>query len=244
MVALRITEDAEQTTPDNEDQRWIIQLSLKHVQESRELARALAVDARFAAEQGEGTRAKENLNAMFRLSEQIQETPFLITNLVAMSIQYIAHETLEFVCAEYPDLWSDEDLQSLAHTIATAKIDWQWALEGERIFFYDMFQRVYTDDGNGDGRFTKQGMDLFKKIEPRLKLIASRGTRRDGVGIDLIDSFYGIIDQYGDTFVAGPVAIASRSEMKEKFEELFQKSYVAYETPTLGDATGICERNH
>jgi len=57
---------------------------------------------------------------------------------------------------------SEAQLRDLAHGIAawrngTIAIDFA----GERILFDDMLQRVYTDDGRGNGRLTEQGLDML-----------------------------------------------------------------------------------
>jgi hypothetical protein len=50
----------------------------------------------------------------------------------------------------------------LAHLLSTPRSDADLiSLRGERLCFYDLIQRIYTDDGSGNGRMTLEGVRMF-----------------------------------------------------------------------------------
>jgi hypothetical protein len=68
------------------------------------------------------------------------------------------YSTLEDLLLRHPDLWTDDQLRGLAHKIAAVETDWRRGIESERLRFLDLLQRIYTDDGHGDGRLAFQGL--------------------------------------------------------------------------------------
>jgi hypothetical protein len=132
-------------------------------QQSRTVARLLAVDARVAAVDGDGATVLADLTAMISLSEQLfQPRATLVEQLVGMANFSIATDTVGRILADTPAVLSDDQLKDLAHRIAAWRngnkaIDFS----GERMLFEDVLQRAYTDDGHGDGRMTPSGMALL-----------------------------------------------------------------------------------
>jgi hypothetical protein len=62
-----------------------------------------------------------------------------------------------------PDLLSDLDLQKLAHLLATPnRADEMISFAGERMLYADTIQRLYTDNGEGDGHLTSAGLSLLQ----------------------------------------------------------------------------------
>ncbi len=115
-------------------------------------ARILANDARHAVSEGDAERALADVFALFGISEHVQETPCLLGVLSADEIQSQAVRVIRDVLAHRPDLWTYDQLSELAHRAAAAQIRWPRGLQGERASFYDIVQRIFTDDGHGDGR--------------------------------------------------------------------------------------------
>src|ERR1044072_515636 len=105
---------------------------------------------------------------MLGVSKHCEELPFLICTLVADETQKLSRKTIQDILHTNPKLWSDDQLRDLAHQLVTSQIDWQRGFQGERTCFYDSMQRVYTDNGNGDGRLALQvskDQNLFQLIE-------------------------------------------------------------------------------
>lgn len=64
---------------------------------------------------------------------------------------------VEFALTKHRQLWSDAQLAALAHELARPRVAGDIIdLRAQRIFFYDVVQRTYTDDGDGDGRITSR----------------------------------------------------------------------------------------
>jgi hypothetical protein len=128
----------------------------------RTLSKVLTLDAQQAAFSGDGATAMADIEAALVLSSHMRETPLIISNLVSLAIFQQALHSLDLILAYWPESLSDQQLQAMAHTIA-AHTDEQLVLQlsAERLGFQDIVQRVYTDDGNGDGRLTPQGFRML-----------------------------------------------------------------------------------
>jgi hypothetical protein len=157
---------AEETLED----RWLVSTLLPNVQQLRSAALVLAADARRAAIDGDGKAALADVEAMLGVSRHCRESPFLVCLLVADRVQVFAFDVVRDVLSQQPELWSEANLRDVAHSIAAAKIDWHRGTEGERASIYDAMQRLYTDDGDGDGRITSEGLRripfLISMLEP------------------------------------------------------------------------------
>lgn len=132
---------------------------LPHLGPMRALTRLLSADTLRAAEAGEGETAQANIIAMLGIARQADEHALLINGLVRLSLQKLAYRRVQDVLIQTPELWSDDQLRTVAHSIAaieTTPEDWY---NSERLWFYDYLQRAYTDDGHGGGHITSQGLD-------------------------------------------------------------------------------------
>lgn len=173
----------------------MIAMLLPQLGEMRRLSELLAWDAKFAAEAGDSARAMEDLLATLRLSEHARESSTLICELVSISMTAQALERIRMILGERPDLWTDNQLRSLQGAVRSVRPEdalERW-LRTERLGFEDVVQRIFTDDGNGDGRLTTKGVEAFKFLSTGLGgesaddalvraagplLMAAGGTRR------------------------------------------------------------------
>jgi hypothetical protein len=130
----------------------------------RQLAVALALDAHRAAEAGDGDAVLSNLCALLAISRQVREAPFLISDLSGAAIAALTRNTLAQILARRPGTLSDEQLRDLAHRFASSDDLFSLRLHKERPVFYDLVQRIYTDDGQGDGRPTLRGYRLMHDL--------------------------------------------------------------------------------
>ncbi len=148
---------------DAKDNPELISVILQYVQDARELTRLLAADARVAAAQGEAPRVTRDMVALMHIAEQLLEPPgALVEQLVAMAIFSVATDTVGSILEDHPGLFSEAELRDLAHRIAACPagnphVDFDF----ERMMFADALQRIYTDDGAGDGRITPQGLQVL-----------------------------------------------------------------------------------
>ncbi len=132
---------------------------LPHLSELRNLSRLLALDAHRASAKGDGTLAAADIEASLGIAEHARETPFIINELVSLSQITLALDTFGEILAQHPEVFADLQLQALAHRLSAlhgGRI--QLRLDGERWGFQAFVQQLYTDDGQGDGRLTAQGL--------------------------------------------------------------------------------------
>ncbi len=154
--------DLDITSPES---NGMIGILLPHLNSLRNLAMALGWDVQRAAAAGNSETVVADLRAMLAISRHVRETPLIINDLVGISIFSIARDRLDWILLTRPELLSDEQLITLAHALA-AMDDRALAIDlsGERTAFKDMLQRLYTDDGDGDGRLTPRGLRWFDML--------------------------------------------------------------------------------
>jgi hypothetical protein len=144
----------------------LITVLLPHLSDLRTMARILSSDARLAAERGEAARLETDLTSMLGLGRQLRDSDgFLVTQLAGLSVNRSALRRLHDTLINYPDLLKDEQLIRLAHLLSGPKAAADLiALKGQRYAFADIVQRLYTDDGSGDGHTTLTGLRLAPSL--------------------------------------------------------------------------------
>ena len=127
----------------------------------RDAAKIIAIDMMMAVEKADGERATRDAEAIIALSIHVQEGRILIGDLVGMSIRSIVVNRILMALEWKPNTFTDSQLKRLQNALRSVPP----ALErpdftSERLMFEDIVQRVYTDDGHGDGRFAPQWKQL------------------------------------------------------------------------------------
>jgi hypothetical protein len=161
-------EEFESAKHETGQDRFLMSTLLVHLPFMSSSAQLLANDARRAIAAGDGQTAFADAEAILGISRHCEETPFLICSVTASGIQNKAYAIIHEVLSEKPDLWTDPQLRDLAHQLASSRIDWRRGFEGERSSFYDCMQRLYTDNGHGDGRLALQvtkDKNLFQLLD-------------------------------------------------------------------------------
>lgn len=136
----------------------LIAMTLPNMQVYRETARVLAFDTRLAARDGDAARAMGNIRAMLALSRHsVEPTTLLIGQLVGSAIFARAAMSAEQLMIDAPSLLTSEQITELSSMFARWRAnpltgDDTVDTSGERTMMLDTLQRIYTDDGNGDGR--------------------------------------------------------------------------------------------
>lgn len=117
-------------------------------------------DARFAAKAGNGGQAIDNLIAIVGLADQIRELPLLPAEVASWSYLRTALRTSRELASANPSLFQPQQLDRFSKRLRQyakgGSIRVQF--EGERMLFHDVIQRVYSDDGRGNGVFLLQFM--------------------------------------------------------------------------------------
>jgi len=132
----------------------MLNLLMPHLVTLRHVARIIASDMLLAGAQGDGQRATRDAEAMMALSIHAQEGRFLIGDLVGMRIRELAVNRIIMLLEWKPDVFTDSQLKRLQTAMLSVPQDLErFNAFAERILFADFVQRVYTDDGHGDGWF-------------------------------------------------------------------------------------------
>jgi len=154
------------TAPDsNPWDDWLVGVLLPHLGAMRQQGRLLVADARLAIQEGDAQRVASNLEAVAHLARLASQDDFLISDLVAIALLHQSTAELSRVLADHPGLLDQDQLLALAHTISASAqpvntIDFR----GETAMFEDTLQRAFTDDGQGDGRLTPEGLQGYMMI--------------------------------------------------------------------------------
>ena len=134
---------------------------LPHIQQFRRAARVLHVDTRYAIEQGDQKRAVENVKAIIGLGRQAGNNPMLVCSLVGVAVRGIGMSVVEELLIEHKEELSDETLKGLQNAVASMDFEQAFDAKFEKSFALDLVQRMYSDDGNGDGRMTAVGLEVL-----------------------------------------------------------------------------------
>lgn len=151
--------------PDESENQGLFGITLEQLDLLRTLGRLLVFDTRRAAAESDGAEVVANLSALMAVSEHCGDAPpSLITQVIAINIFESVLEALDQILDRCPDVLEDDQLEMLSNQIAaTFGGTITLTVEGERAFMKDALQRIYTDDGNGDGRLTPEGLRLIKE---------------------------------------------------------------------------------
>jgi hypothetical protein len=138
-----------------------ISLLLPHLSPLREMSLIISLDAKRGAELHDGARVQADLIAMHGLAQQLRTADGItITQLVGLRIDNDLVDRLQHVLSEQPDVLTDPQLIQFAHLLAGPRVAADLLnVNDERYFFDDIIQRVYTDNGNGDGHLTLKGAE-------------------------------------------------------------------------------------
>jgi hypothetical protein len=85
----------------------------------------------------------------------------LLLSLISMSISEFATEDVEHAL-EHPTFIKKEDWLALGRRLSQPKVAADvFSFDPERMFYDDMLQHAFTDNGSGSGRLTAQGLKLI-----------------------------------------------------------------------------------
>jgi hypothetical protein len=204
--------------------RWVMSTLLPYLNVFKSAASLLGSDARRAAATGDGDTALSDVVAIYGISHHCEEIPTLVSELVAEAVQQQAREVIRGVLRDHPALWTDAQLKDLAHRVAAARVDWRRGFVGEQASFYDSMQRLYTNDGNGDGRLAlhvSKDQNLFDLLNSVTHMLGSPSTATP-------------LSNSGIAMLAMPATnmlVASRKEMIGMYDHLTNRAQQRLETP-------------
>ncbi len=147
------------TSGPHNPQGGLLGVLLPHLRELRKLTRLLALDAYRAAATGDGATVSADLEAGLRMAGHSRELPMLLSDMLSLAQTTLVLNTLGEILAYYPQIFTDDQLHRLAHQLAALDRGRLVArLDGEKMLFHDTMQHMYTDDGDGDGHLTAEGL--------------------------------------------------------------------------------------
>jgi len=144
----------------------MMSLLLPHAQEMLTLAAMFEADARVAAVTGRGTRVTADVDALLGLAQHVREIfPCVVVELMVASVHTRATRIVFELLADQPTEFSENDLKQLAHALAgySAAGHLRLRTDGERMLIDDLSQRIFSDDGNGDGHLTAVGLAALRQ---------------------------------------------------------------------------------
>lgn len=122
-----------------------------HIVHIREMSLLLKYDAMDAADSGDNTRCLADIQSMLQLAVHVREHPLLINDLVSLAIFSMTFETVRDILEHEPDTFSSQQRLKLREQLLALDAEFEIRFDGDRMFMYDIVQRIYTDDGKGDG---------------------------------------------------------------------------------------------
>ena len=208
----------------------LLAILLPHVQSFRNIARILMVDTRWALQQGDTERATQNIESFFGLANQAGEANVLVCSLVSFAICTIGYDAIDDVLAVDPDAFSASQLARIQKAIELTSVRGLVNFDGERYMMKDVIQRIYTDDGKGDGRITPVGLEILDHLASMW--FVNFGDQEPWLMDGILKS----------RIIGGPLSmmlIASRKEMTEKFDELMEDVDANFDTPMWENRSAI-----
>lgn len=156
-----------------------ISILLPHVQRFRAFTRYFTLDTHLAVQQGDQERALSNIETTLGLARQVGNSPIVVQKLVGNATYDAAFQLLQRTLDRHPDFFSDTQLARLRNYISQMKptifgledLDW------EIFLIKDMIQRIYSDDGDGDGRITPIGAEILLVVE-QLTFVSGEPNRK------------------------------------------------------------------
>ena len=192
----------------------LVNVLLPHLNDMRVMALLLSLDAQHAAEKGDGATVEADIMSLLGLARQLRESDgTLITQLVALSTNDLAVGRLRSILFNKAGSLADDQLIGLAHAVSGPSVAADLiSLKTERYFFADSVQRVYTDNGRGDGRLTLGGLR-----SPLMSTIAPYSEPFDAADFAFASTL--------------PMLAASRAELMAKYDRLMDQQEANFRLP-------------
>lgn len=148
----------------NREQFPMFAVSMPQLGTLRSLANVLLADMFRAGEQGDGERATQDVEAAMALSIHVAEGRLLISDLVAIAIRVRTQRELLALLEWKPEVFTDAQFVRLQAALRSVPAPLERIeVASERILYEDAVQRLFSDDGAGDG--------LFVPTWPQLKIM-------------------------------------------------------------------------
>lgn len=140
----------------------LLQPGGEHLGKLRSYARLLMLDTRVAVDEGDIDRAVSSVRAILGLSRQLRSAPSDMGKLVGTALTAVAVNELSSMDQQVWASMTDAHLTSLDTALAAIPgRDYSGVLASSERAFKDHIQRLYSDNGNGDGHVCALGVWYF-----------------------------------------------------------------------------------
>ncbi len=207
-LQIEVNPDAEGKTFQHPD-KALIGVWLPHLGKVRNMARLLAADARLAASEGDAARVYDNLQAIQGLADHCLESPCLIGELIGIATRSTGYVATSDILTQYPDQLADDQLRQLAHHYAGSDLSLAIGSRGEKLWLQDIVQRIYTDDGQGDGRITPEGIEVLHSALDSISYASY--IEHEYMRFPSLEEMLGPVTM---------LSMASRKELNDKYEQM------------------------
>jgi len=133
-------------------------------------------DARLALLDEDAERLTADLIACIGVAHQYASEPLFVDSIFSLHLLGSSTRLIGETLARSRDLLTEDQLVALAHLLSVydggGPIRMRFGVW--RIYFDDFLQRVYTDDGHGDGRLMSEGMAMLHSMGPDVPLMGRR----------------------------------------------------------------------
>ncbi len=131
-----------------------MEIPLPELNEVRQLSRAITWRAKLNAAQGNIDKAEADVITCYRFGLHVTDTPFLVEQLVGVALRAFAARTA-FIILDRTEM-GQTSMKSLQRQIEQLSTDESYIpdMGAEKFLMLDIIQRVFTDDGKGDGRIS------------------------------------------------------------------------------------------
>ena len=197
----------------------VIGILLPHFQNFRTASRLLIVDTRRAIADGDQQRVLDNIETIFGIGRQVSSQKILVGTLIGFAVNNLGLELVEEIIDEHSGFLSDANIERLQAITVKPDLRSYVSFEFERTFFLDIVQRVYSDDGHGDGRLTPQSGKVFSVISGLCGFNAEAEKRRGFSSVVTMFTAVGVL--------AGP----SRKQFTETGMDFYDAAAVDMATP-------------
>ena len=196
----------------------LISTLMPHVSTFRQAARILVVDSRWALQQGKKERIVENIEAILAMAKHTSESKVLMASIVGLMIAQHGFDLIDEMLSDNPGRFDEAQLCRIQQAINEISLKGMIQLSSERLIVLDLVQRVFTDNGCGDGRITRPGLEIM--------------------GVSQVLSVFSLPEVFSplvkNAYLGGPFAmfsIASRRETVAKLNDWMDRAIQQFQKP-------------
>jgi len=136
----------------------------------------LLADAELALSEGDSTRASESLIAAARVAGMLNRSPFLVSSHMGISLLEQCRDSINIILMLQPEFIAEIKWERVSSSLLESVQDLDLArqLDIEVWIYEDTAQRIFSDDGNGNGVVTAEGLEFLNSLAGGLPGVGER----------------------------------------------------------------------